>query len=199
SQRLFALPPYALACWPTVSTRLPMASSTSIRCSPQLACTCPLNAISPPTSSMRGPAGFPFVVTSRKVAFSLFAHRAVSSPGTLTQGVSIGLAGVTQALASPVGRVTVWPVEDRYEWRAPEPPPSAAGFVQAPTIVSPGTFPNSVFAGGGTVERNDAYVTRHPVWVAEWQSGMCWKEPPTSFPRGTATVAPSRSADTSLD
>ena len=38
-----------------------------------------------------------------------------------------------------------------------------AGLVQAATMVASGTLPKSVFAGGGTVERNDAKVMTHPV------------------------------------
>jgi hypothetical protein len=35
-----------------------------------------------------------------------------------------------------------------------------------------------------------------PVCVAEWQSGICWNAPPTSFPFGTARLVPSSSAET---
>ena len=61
------------------------------------------------------------------------------------------------------------------------------------------TRPNRVFAGGGMVERNDTYVTTQPVWLAARHNGMLLNDPPTSFPRGTLSVAPSRIADTSLD
>src|SRR6478672_1005350 len=88
------------------------------------------------------------------------------------------------------------PVADRYACSSPLPPASAAGFVHAATMFASGTLPNSVLAGGGIVERNDAYVMTHPVWVAEWQSGTCWNEPPTSLPLGTESVVPSRMAET---
>src|SRR5437899_2043328 len=74
-------------------------------------------------------------------------------------------------------------------------PPSAAGLVQA-AMFSPGTLPNRVLVGGGTVERNEAYVITHPVCDAERQSGTCLNVPPRSFPRGTAKVVPSRMAET---
>ena len=44
-------------------------------------------------SSVRGSAGSPCTVISRYDACSLDAHCAVTSPGTLTQGVSIGRSG----------------------------------------------------------------------------------------------------------
>jgi hypothetical protein len=66
-------------------------------------------------------------------------------------------------------------------------------------MLGSGTFPNKVFAGGGMVERNDTYVITHPVCVAEWHSGTCWNEPPTSFPRGTDSVAPNKIAETMRD
>ena len=56
-----------------------------------------------------------------------------------------------------------------------------------------------MFAGGGTVERNDANVIRQPVCDALWHSGIFWNAPPTSLPFGTGTTVPIRIADTSFD
>jgi hypothetical protein len=85
----------------------------------------------------------------------LVAHLAVSRPGTLTHGVSIGCSGVTHGFSCGV-LVMVLPVRSRYAWRLPLPPASAAGFVHAACMLGSGTLPNSVLAGGGIVDRNDA-------------------------------------------
>src|SRR4029079_14847073 len=95
--------------------------------------------------------------------------------------------------------VIVRPVLSRYARNSPLPPASAAGLVHAAAMAGSRTRPNNVLAGGGTVDRNDANVMTHPVCVAAWQSGTCWNDPPTSFPFGTASVVPSRIADTSFD
>ena len=81
----------------------------------------------------------------------------------------------------------------RYACSSPLPPASAAGFVHAAAIFASGTLPNSVLAGGGTVERNDAKEMRQPSCDAVRHSGMCWKAPPTSLPFGTARPCPSGS------
>src|SRR5207249_1932645 len=93
--------------------------------------------------------------------------------------------------------VMVRPLASRYACSSPLPPASAAGFVHAATMFSSGTLPNKVFAGGGTVDRNDAYVMTQPVCVAAWHNGTCANVPPTSLPFGTAIVVPSRIAETS--
>ena len=49
----------AFACWPTISTRLPIARFTSIRCSPQLASGWAAGPMSPVISSTRGSFGSP--------------------------------------------------------------------------------------------------------------------------------------------
>jgi hypothetical protein len=54
--------------------------------------------------------------------------------------------------------------------------------VHAATIAASGTLPNSVLAGGGIVERNDAYVMTQPICDADVHSGTCWNDPPTSLP-----------------
>src|SRR5207247_67120 len=126
--------------------------------------------------------------------FSLVAHCAVSRPGTLTHGVSMGCSGITQGFGGML-LVMVRPFASRYACSSPLPPASAAGFVHAATMSGSGTLPKSVFAGGGMVDRNDAYVITQPVCVAEWHSGTCWKVPPTSFPFGTEIVVPRRMAE----
>src|SRR5262249_39664276 len=126
---------------------------------------------SPTMSSVRGSDGSPWTVTSRYVAFSFDLHCAVSSPGTLTQGVSIVRSGTTQGFGGLVPTI-VRPSVDRYACRTPLPPPRATGFVHAATILGSVTLPNRVLAGGGIVERNDTYVIRQPVSDAEWQRGM---------------------------
>src|SRR5206468_7047361 len=95
--------------------------------------------------------------------------------------------------------VTVRPVRSRYACNSPLPPPSAAGFVHAAVISAPVTLPKRVFAGGGIVDRNDAYVMAQPVCVAARQIGTCRNDPPTSLPFGTAIVVPSRIVETSRD
>src|SRR5262245_45634078 len=106
-------------------------------------------------SSVRGSAGLPWTVTSRYVAFSFDLHSAVSSPGTLTHGVSILRSGATQGFGGVVPTI-VRPSVERYACKFPDPPPSAAGLVQAAIMPGAVTFPKRVFAGGVTVERNDA-------------------------------------------
>src|SRR5215510_14527380 len=105
-------------------------------------------------SSVRGSAGSPWTVSSRYVAFSFALHCAVNSPGTLTQGVSIGRSGFTHGFGGTVPTI-VRPSVDRYACRTPLPPPSATGFVQAAIMLGSVTFPKRVLAGGGIVERND--------------------------------------------
>src|SRR3954471_2959585 len=128
--------------------------------------------MSPTMSSTRGSLGSPCTVTLRNPdAFSFDAHFAVSRPGTLTHGVSIGWSGSTQGLGGTLPTM-VRPFASRYECSSPvSAPPSAAGFVHAATMLSSATLPNSVFAGGGIVERYDAYVITHPVCDAARQSG----------------------------
>src|SRR5213076_1227456 len=116
----------------------------------------------------------------------------------LTQGVSIGCSGTTHGRGVDIP-VMVRPVVEKYACNAPLPPPSAAGLVHPATMLPSATLPNSELAGGGAVDRNDAYVMTHPVSDAEWQSGTCRNAPPTSLPRGTGSVVPSRTADTSRD
>src|SRR5262245_22713244 len=183
---------------PTMSRRLPIARFTSMRCSPQFARTAVPAPRSPVMSSTRASDGFPFTVTSRNVAFSFVAHFAVNMPGTLTHGVSIDCSGVTQGFSCGV-LVMVLPVRSRYARSSPLPPASAAGLVHAAAMFGSATFPKSVLAGGGTVDRNDAYVITQPVCDAVWQRGTFLKLPPTSFPLGTSIVVPSRMADTSRD
>src|SRR5262245_11558098 len=86
---------HAFACWPTMSTRFPIARLTSIRCNPQLATTWPAAATSPAISSVRGSDASLCTVTSRYVACSFDLHSAVSKPGTLTHAVSIDRPGTT--------------------------------------------------------------------------------------------------------
>src|SRR5437764_501617 len=116
-------------------------------------------------SSVRGSAGFPWTVTSRYVAFSLDLHSAVSKPGTLTQGVSIGRSGTTQGIGRVVPTI-VRPSVERYACKVPLPPLSAAGLVHAATMFGSVTLPNRVLPGGGTVARNEAYEMTQPVCAA---------------------------------
>src|SRR5262249_5801677 len=95
--------------------------------------------------------------------------------------------------------VIVRPVRSRYARSSPLPPASAAGLVHAAAISAFGTRPNSVFAGGGTFERNDANVITHPSCDAERHSGTCLKAPPTSFPFGPSIVVPIIIADSMRD
>src|SRR5947208_4539910 len=105
---------YDFACWPTTSTRLPIARLTSIKCRPQFARTFGAAPMSPTISSVRGSDGFPFTVTSRYPdALSFAAHFAVSRPGTLTHGVSIGRSGPTHGFGFVVP-VMVRPSLERY-------------------------------------------------------------------------------------
>src|SRR6516165_12325592 len=92
--------------------------------------------------------------------------------------------------------VIVRPSFDRYACSCPLPPARAAGFTQAAAMLASGTLPNSVLAGGGTVDRNDAKEMRHPSCDAVWHSGMCWNAPPTSLPFSTGTTVPIKMADT---
>ena len=64
-------------------------------------------------SSVRGSDGLPFTVTSRNVACSFDVQRAVSSPGTLIQGVATGRAGTTHGGAGD-RPVIVRPSLDKY-------------------------------------------------------------------------------------
>ena len=92
---------------------------------------------SPTMSSVRGSDGSPCTVISRYDACSFDAHRAVSRPGTLTHGVSIGAAGITHggggAAERSCGRRGA-----RYACSSPLPPPSAAGLVHAATMSASG-------------------------------------------------------------
>ena len=65
------------------------------------------------------------------------------------------------------------PPDERYACSSPLPPPSAAGLTHAACMFSPCTRPKRELAGGGIVDRNDAYAITQPVCVAEWHSGMC--------------------------
>src|SRR5438552_9503746 len=139
-----------------MSTRLPMTRFTSTRCRPQFASTLPVRPMSPTMSSTRGSEGLPFTVTSRyPLAFSFDVHFAVRSPGALTHGVSIGCSGVTHGFGGIV-LVMVLPLLSRYACSSPLPPPSAAGFVHAATMVGSATRPNIVLAGGGIVDLYEA-------------------------------------------
>src|SRR5215467_7489468 len=177
-----------------MSTRLPIARFMSTRCRPHCASVWPLALRSPGISSTRDPALSPCTVTSRYVAFSFDAHRAVSNPGRLTQGVSIFRPSATHGFSAAVP-VIVRPSVERYARNSPLPPESEAGLVQAAVKFSPATLPNSVFAGGGAVDRKEEKLITHPVCDPDRHSGTCSKAPPTSLPRGTASVAPARIAE----
>ena len=84
--------------------------------------------------------------------------------------------------ASPVGQGTAW--------SAPLPPASAAGLVQPASIPSASTRPNRELAGGGTVDRNDAYVMTQPVWSAARQSGIVLERPAYVLPPGHGQARP---------
>src|SRR5690349_18792804 len=124
-------------------------------------------------SSTRGSAGLPCTVTSRYEPLSFDTHCAVSNPGTLTNGVSIVFAGITQGFGSAAEPTMLRPDDARYACRSPLPPPSAAGFAHAAIMFSPCTRPNREFSGGGIVDRNDAYAITQPVCDAARQSGTC--------------------------
>src|SRR5262245_43970318 len=117
-------------------------------------------------SSARGSAGSPWTVISRYVAFSFDLHCAVNRPGKVTQGVSIGRSGSTQGRAG-FGLMIVRRSVERYAWRLPLPPPSAAGFVHAAVMLGSVTFPKRVLGGGGLVDRNEENAMTQPVCVAE--------------------------------
>src|SRR5580765_6329825 len=122
---------------------------------------------SPAMSSTRGSAGLPCTVTSRYDPLSLATPWAVSKPGALTNGVSIGLAGVTHGRGSAGDPTMLRPAAERYACSSPLPPPSAAGFTHAACMVSACTRPKRELAVGGIVDRNDAYAIAHPTCVAE--------------------------------
>src|SRR5689334_16326349 len=124
-------------------------------------------------SSTRGSAGFPCTVSSRYENFSLDTHLAVSSPGTLTNGVSIVFAGVTHGFGSAADPTMLRPADERYACNSPLPPPSAAGFAHAATMFSPCTRPKREFSGGGIVDRNDANAIAQPSCDADRHSGTC--------------------------
>ena len=81
-----------------MSTRLPIARLTSTRCRPQFASTFGGRA---EVADDVVDARIGRVAVHRHLevadAFSFDAHFAVSSPGTLTHGVSIGLSGAPTA------------------------------------------------------------------------------------------------------
>src|SRR5581483_2549369 len=152
--------------------------------------------MSPTISSARGSFGSPCTVTSRYDPCSLLTHCADNSPGTLTHGVSIVLP-LTHSVCGAAVITNPVPVVLRYAWTSALPPASAAGFVHADIMSSPGTRTKSDPAGGGMFDRNDAYVMTQPVCDADLQSGVDFSAPPTSFPFGTARLVPRRIADTS--
>src|SRR5262249_37779577 len=102
-----------LDCWPIISTKFPIARFTSIRCRPQFARMFPPVLRSPVMSSTRGSDGFPCTVTSRYVAYSFDAQRAVKRPGTLPNGVVIGCSGTTHGLGGPDDAAMVRPSVER--------------------------------------------------------------------------------------
>src|SRR5262245_40688323 len=118
-------------------------------------------------SSVRGSDGSPCTVTSRYEPLSFATHCAVSRPGTLTNGVSIGFGGFTHGRGSAADPVMLRPAAERYARNGPLPPPSAAGFAHAAIMPSPCTRPKRELSGGGTVDRNDAYAITQPVCDAE--------------------------------
>src|SRR5262245_43851233 len=181
-----------------MSTRLPIATLTSIRCRPQSFCTALLTTTSPTMSSVRGSEGSAWTVTARYEKPSFATHCALSSPGTLTNGVSILVPDATQGRGS-LELPRLRPAAARYECNSPLPPPSAAGLTHAAVMFSPGTLPKREFSGGGMVSRNVTYEMTQPVCDADLHSGICWNEPPTSLPSGTATFVPSSRADTIFD
>ncbi len=71
----------------------PSRDSRRSNAGPSCASGLPAAPRSPVMSSTRGSAGSPLTLISRYVACSLVLHSAVSRPGTLTNGVSIGLVG----------------------------------------------------------------------------------------------------------
>src|SRR5262245_53362363 len=105
-------------------------------------------------SLVRGPDGSPCTVTSRYVAFSFDLHSAVSKPGTLTHGVSMGRSGTTHGFLGLTPTI-VRPSAARYACRFPLPPVRAVGLVHPATMLACVTLPKRVLAGGGTVERNE--------------------------------------------
>src|SRR5260370_40382334 len=141
-----------------MSTRFPIARCTSIRCRPHSDSTWTLTTASPTMSLVRGPAGSPCTVTARYDPPGFETHSAVSSPGTLTNGVSTSFAGVTHGPGSFDAVLTMLPFADRYDCSSPLPPPSAAGFVQPETIPSPGPLRKRRLSCGGTFAWKEAYV-----------------------------------------
>src|SRR5262245_8335683 len=104
-------------------------------------------------SSVRGSAGSPWTFSARYDPFSFETHSADSNPGTLTNGVLIGCSEGAHGLGAAEEVFAFLPAA-RYACNAPTPPPSAAGFVQAAAIPSPGARPKREFAGGGAFSRN---------------------------------------------
>ena len=85
-------------------------------------------------------------------------HSPLSSPGTLTNMVSMGVlgAGVTHGLVSGVKVVAPPLPEPKYACSLADPPAGAAGLTQAAIISGAGTRPNNEPFGGGALARNEA-------------------------------------------
>src|SRR5437762_7879535 len=113
-------------------------------------------------SSVRGSAGLGCTVTSRYEPFSFATHCAVSSPGTLTHGVSI-VFPVAHGFGAADEPMMVPPPALRCACSSPLPPPSAAGFAHTACMPSPCTRPKRELSDGGTVDRNDTYAITQPV------------------------------------
>jgi hypothetical protein len=144
----------AFASCPTISIKFPIATWSSIKCNPQSRKTWPPTTKSPGISLARGPAGSPWTLTAKYVPLSLETHSAVIKPGKLTKGVSMGLAGVTQAGGHVSAPAKNPPCVPKYACSSPLPPASDAGFVHAAIMFSPGALPKRVLAGGGALARN---------------------------------------------
>src|SRR6185369_7612147 len=119
--------------------------------------------------------------------------------GKVTNGVVIVTPreGSTQTGFTGGRTGKVRPSVGKYGESTPGPPPSAAGFVHAAFMPGASERPKRLFAGGGAVARNEAYVITQPMSRRPWHSGMLAKSPPMSLPAGTCTLVPSRIAETS--
>ena len=148
----------AFDCWPTMSTRLPIARLTSIRCRPQLASAPGRSCMtSPVMSSVRGSAGLPWTVTSRYepllVRHALrgeqagHAHeRRVDRRLRRHPGLRLrGRAGDAAAAGDEIRVQRAAAAAERRGIRA-----------RRRHVRRRATRPKREFAGGGMVERNDA-------------------------------------------